>query len=495
MAYDLKISARTNHILYNRIGDEVVDLNPDPETGYPVTGGGEGIISITNGSLTYLIGNTIIKGFSAAQDKSFEFMLGGNVYSGYNPMAYVLYNTFIAQRQGSQIIVNIGSGAMPALVADNFYVTYNGNDQVYTANIQQYPALYTDLNLYEHQGSDQEYIDNIGMVNYEPSLAVPWLNPDLVSTSLAIDYASTNNGVPGTGGWVPAAGMDDFPLTPTKQYVQTSATAWPSHVNRSSCNCVGAFEYNNNPSIHELPTVFAGPSLPPTSPKPGFSQRAVATDDGALMGAVDDDGKSGLSLQWTKVSGPGGVTFATENEVQTLADFDVPGVYTLRLTATNGEGSSSADVTVQAEIAPAITVTSTAQDLTAAYDGTGATFNLAATVVDADNGPTALSVPGNTNWNPAADMSLELAPSWIWTPNNGADYPMPTTLSPQFRVNFTMPTDGSDATFVLKLTSNDGAVCVQKPVILTVPGAPPTPKPVVDTTTAPAFVYEGMQRR
>jgi len=65
---------------------------------------------------------------------------------------------------------------------------------------------------------------------------------------------------------------------------------------------------------------------------------------------VTDDGlpnpPGNVTTTWTKVSGPGMVTFANAGVVDTLASFSQAGVYVLRLTANDGSLSSNADVTI-----------------------------------------------------------------------------------------------------------------------------------------------------
>ncbi|MBX3011776.1 MAG: DNRLRE domain-containing protein [Caldilineaceae bacterium] len=69
----------------------------------------------------------------------------------------------------------------------------------------------------------------------------------------------------------------------------------------------------------------------------------------ALDGTVNDDGlpNNTLTSSWSKVSGPGTVTFGNANAVDTSASFSQAGLYTLRLTANDGALSSSDEVQVQ----------------------------------------------------------------------------------------------------------------------------------------------------
>ena len=76
-----------------------------------------------------------------------------------------------------------------------------------------------------------------------------------------------------------------------------------------------------------------------------------------LSGAATDDGQptgSTLATTWTLVRGPGTVTWADASLAATTATFSAIGSYTLRLTASDGERSSSDDVVVTVET-PGIT--------------------------------------------------------------------------------------------------------------------------------------------
>ena len=53
-----------------------------------------------------------------------------------------------------------------------------------------------------------------------------------------------------------------------------------------------------------------------------------------------------VTTTWSKVSGPGTVTFGNPNAVDTTASFSAAGTYVLRLTANDSLLSSSDDITV-----------------------------------------------------------------------------------------------------------------------------------------------------
>jgi len=98
--------------------------------------------------------------------------------------------------------------------------------------------------------------------------------------------------------------------------------------------------YFDNPANNQPPRVTAGPSQTITLP-------ATAN----LTGTVTDDGKPSATLTqtWSKVSGPGTVTFSAPNGLSTTATFSSAGTYVVRLTASDSLLSGSADVAVIAQ--------------------------------------------------------------------------------------------------------------------------------------------------
>jgi hypothetical protein len=93
------------------------------------------------------------------------------------------------------------------------------------------------------------------------------------------------------------------------------------------------------------PVVSAGPDLTVTLPSGAF-----------LDGSASDDGLPDppgiLSFTWSKVSGPGTVTFGSSAAVDTPASFSAAGVYVLRLSAGDGALTSTDDVQVTVNPAP-----------------------------------------------------------------------------------------------------------------------------------------------
>jgi hypothetical protein len=82
----------------------------------------------------------------------------------------------------------------------------------------------------------------------------------------------------------------------------------------------------------------------------GSDQSIILPGTVSLGGSVSDDGlpipPGLLTFGWLKMSGPGTVSFANPNSLSTTASFSEAGVYGLRLTANDGAGQSSDDVTI-----------------------------------------------------------------------------------------------------------------------------------------------------
>lgn len=97
---------------------------------------------------------------------------------------------------------------------------------------------------------------------------------------------------------------------------------------------------NTATAVNNPPVVNAGADLAVTLPTLAAID-ATVTDDGLPAPPT-------LTTTWSKFSGPGTVTFSNLNAVDTTASFSTAGVYTLRLTASDGALSVSDDVIITA---------------------------------------------------------------------------------------------------------------------------------------------------
>jgi hypothetical protein len=98
------------------------------------------------------------------------------------------------------------------------------------------------------------------------------------------------------------------------------------------------------------------PSNQPPSVNAGVDQTITLPSAAVLDGTVSDDSLPNppgiLSTSWSKLSGPGTVSFAHASAVDTTAAFSAPGDYILRLTANDGAAAASDDLNVTVNPAP-----------------------------------------------------------------------------------------------------------------------------------------------
>ena len=90
-------------------------------------------------------------------------------------------------------------------------------------------------------------------------------------------------------------------------------------------------------TINAAPFVYAG------------AQQPTAGSPTTLAGVVIDDGLTGGGIKftnWTKVSGPGTVTFGNLHQTNSTASFSANGVYVLQLAASDGQYTNSSQVTI-----------------------------------------------------------------------------------------------------------------------------------------------------
>ena len=103
----------------------------------------------------------------------------------------------------------------------------------------------------------------------------------------------------------------------------------------------------------------------------GINQTITLPSGAILSGTVTDDGlpNNTLTCLWTKVGGPGTVTFSLPTSLQTTATFSAPGSYLLQLAASDGALTSVSQVTVvvnaTADISPPVISQVTASGITA----------------------------------------------------------------------------------------------------------------------------------
>lgn len=106
----IKSRARENHILYNRLTDEV-------------GGTASYELEITNGGVAYVIGNVIQQGEKT--QNPFLVSYGAERYQGDRHELYLVSNTLVDERSGGGFFVRVAPGKVRVVVANNLLIGPN----------------------------------------------------------------------------------------------------------------------------------------------------------------------------------------------------------------------------------------------------------------------------------------------------------------------------------------------------------------------------------
>lgn len=206
-----------------------------------------------------------------------------------------------------------------------------------------------------------------------------------------------------------------------------------------------------------------------------------------LDGTVTDDGKPNppakVTTAWSKVSGPGTVTFGNAALVDTTAEFSAAGTYVLRLTANDGNANvtgltASDDVTIT--VKPADTTTPPGGG-GGGGGGGGTPSNTAPSV--AAGADASVTLPGSARLDGTVTDDGRPAPyTTAWTKVSG---PGTVTFGDATKVD-TTASFSEAGVYTLRLTANDSALTGQDEVTITVkagPTAPSEPEPVATKLT------------
>jgi hypothetical protein len=171
--------------------------------------------------------------------------------------------------------------------------------------------------------------------------------------SIALSGNATDDGLPGgstlTRAWTRISGPSTAAIaSPSSASTNVTFTEAGNYVFRFSASD-GQLSASDDVAVlvvsdiidNEIPTVSAGPDEVAT-----LSGASVQV---ALDGSASDDGQpqgSALEVTWSRVSGPGTISFADDSSATTTATFNAAGTHVLRLTASDGELSDSDELTV-----------------------------------------------------------------------------------------------------------------------------------------------------
>ncbi len=347
-----------------------------------------------------------------------------------------------------------------------------------TPNAPSTTATFTSAGTYELElrasDGDKTATDTLVVTVNRPVNVPPTVNagPDvsitLPTTTAALSGVATDDGNPGTQAllvsWTKVSG-------PGTVVFGNAASA----VTTATITVAGTYELRLTADDGEATasdtvtvTVNPPPNAPPTVDAGRDTAITLPVNQVALAGAVSDDGLpagSTLTLSWAKASGPGVAEFSTPSLATTTVVFGGAGVYELRLTASDGEASTSDTVVVTVNPAPTptnqppvVTVTATPTAITLPTNAVA----LAATAVD-DGKPT----PTLT---------------YRWSRVSG---PLGMAFDNENAAT-TTATFSQDGTFVLRMTVSDGQLSGTADVSIVVsPESTPPPPPPPPTNLAP----------
>jgi RHS repeat-associated protein len=237
----------------------------------------------------------------------------------------------------------------------------NPNDPVTTATFTGVPANVVNTYVLRLTVSDSQFTltDDVTVtVNPDNLPPVVSAGPDksvtLPDDTVTLDGAITDDGrpvgVPLTVAWSKVSGPGNVTFAEPNQATTTATfSAAGSYTLRLTAND-GRGAKTDTVAVTVNPDNFA-----PTA-NAGPNQSVALPNTINLNGAVTDDGKplgSALVVNWSKVSGPGDVTFSTPNAPFTVAGFSAPGSYVLRLTASDTQLTKTDDMTVTVNPQPA----------------------------------------------------------------------------------------------------------------------------------------------
>jgi RHS repeat-associated protein len=202
-------------------------------------------------------------------------------------------------------------------------------------------------------------------------------------------------------------------------------------------------------------TVNPNPTLPPVVNAGANQTITLPVNTVNLTGTVTDSSHNPLTIVWSEVSGPAGVSFANAASPSTTATFPGAGTYILLLTASDGQLSSSSDV--QITVNPANT--NTPPTVSA---GPPQSINLPQTSV---------TLNGAVTYNGPANGTRTIAWSVVSAPSGGTV----TFSAPNAAV--TQATFSVVGSYVLQLTATDSSLTSTASTSVTLGpalGPPPT---------------------
>mgnify|MGYP002381229717 CR=1 FL=1 len=298
-------------------------------------------------------------------------------------------------------VANANGSAQITVTVNDQQITNNLLSRSFTISVNPVNdsptlAAIADVSMMENSGPQVVNLTGItsGAANENQTLTVRAVSSDpAIVPNPTVQYVSPAS----TGSLVLA------PVTDMSGTVTISVTVEDGQVANSSVT--RTFALNVMP-VNRAPVVNVGTNTS-TQPNVTFMVRARVTDDGLPA----NPGRT--TARWTKVSGPGSVTIGNSNSALTTLKFSAQGMYRLRLTAFDGELTSSNDfivfVRANTDVTPA-----TFRDL-AVTDLTDSTITLSWTNDELTTEQVEVTPQGGTAVNTLLNQALSLSHSVLVT--------------------------------------------------------------------------------
>ena len=403
----------------NGSGREIIQINSDHNLIFDhlsVSGGGDGLMDINNGVHHITVSNCI-------------FANGTEAHRSYGKYASLHHNFYYGNNRRQPKIVNVEG---PYDWRNNVVENWTGT------------------------GTNVEAGHQVNIINnyYGPNTANKAPGAEFNLSDISVDVYIAGNRVP--------AGHPDINLLSQRETPneEPPVTTYPADENLPAivkCEAGAKPRDSYDAAIagacqaNQAPTVNAGPDKVIISPQNSTTLAGTVTDDGL------PNPPGAVTIIWTKVSGPGTVTFGTPSAATTTATFSALGTYVLRLTANDGELSAYDDVTV--------------------------TYQEASTnnppVVNAGPDQT-ITLPANATLNGSVtDDGLPNPPGTVtisWTKTSGPG----TVTFGNASAAVTTASFSTSGTYVLRLTANDSQLSSFDEVTITVNPAAQNQAPTVN---------------
>jgi len=290
------------------------------------------------------------------------------------------------------VVQNSGTIALAAGTKYDIRMEFYDHGQLATARLSwAYPGQTTQI-------VPQWVLFPAPPVNQPPTVDAGADQTITLPAGVTLNGVARDDGLPGSGltiAWSKISGREDS-AGGTVTFANPNAAATTATFGADGIYVLRLTVSDGAVTVSDDVTITVNPVPPNSAPvvNAGADQTITLPSTASLSGTATDDGlpspPATLTRTWSKVSGPGTVTFANPNAAATTATFSTSGTYVLRLTASDSVLSSSDDLTVTVNAAPAT-------GLTAKYykdPGNGTHF---ATLVLTRVDPTV-----NFNWGTAA---------------------------------------------------------------------------------------------